>query len=318
MSNNSEPAPRPRDSVEAQTIAYVLFLLMTLILTWRWDWFIPFVESQASATIGRQVTIQHLKVRLGGITEITAEGVTIANPKGFGAIKPLGTADRLLVDADIMAYISQGMVVLPFIEVDQPFAAVRQLPNGDTNYALDIANSGNSTAQPVQIGDLIIVNGSATVDIPKLKTNFTMTIATQNSQTSSIKNEIMVTAHGTYSGQPITAKFIGGSLLSLRDPSNPYPINLHIQNGTTVASLVGTTTNPLNFSGANLKLSFSGQSMSNLYQLTGIPIPATPPYAITGRLNYSKNAFQFENFEGRVGSSDIEGSISETTPRDGS
>jgi uncharacterized protein involved in outer membrane biogenesis len=318
MSSNLEAPSKRQDSIAAQTIAFVLFLLVALILTWRWDWLIPIVEARASAAIGRQVTIQHLQVRLGSITEIAAEGVTIADPAGFAATTPLGTVSRVLVGADIMPYIWHGVVGLPFIEVDQPNAALRQLPNGDTNYALHIANNGGSTSQPVQIGNLVIVNGSATVDIPKLKTNFTMTIATENSSTNSDKNEIIVTAHGTYSGQPITGQFIGGSLLSLRDPSNPYPINLHIQNGTTVASLVGTTSNPLNFSGANLKLSFSGQSMANLYQLTGIPIPATPPYTVTGRLNYSKNAFQFEDFAGRVGSSDLEGNISETAPVDGS
>ncbi len=324
MSTGSEAPPKRRDRATAQAIAYVLFLLGTLfllvvlILTWRWDWFIPIVEARASAAIGRQVTIRHLQVRFGRITEIVAEEVTIANPAGFTATKPFGTIDRLIVDADVMTYIRHGLVVLPLIEIDQPSASLRQLPDGETNYTLHIASNGSSTGHPVKIGNLIIVNGTATVVMPKLKTNFSMTVATQNSSAAPDKNEIITTAHGTYGGQPITGQFIGGSLLSLRDPSNPYPINLHIQNGTTIASLVGTTTNPLNFGGADLKLSFSGQSMSNLYQLTGVPIPATPPYAITGRLNYSKNSFQFEDFEGRVGSSDLEGTISETMPANGS
>jgi uncharacterized protein involved in outer membrane biogenesis len=57
--------------------------------------------------------------------------------------------------------------------------------------------------------------------------------------------------------------------------------------------------------------------MADLYQLTGVPIPATPPFSLTGKLDYAGNTFRFENFTGRVGSSDLEGTITEQpgTPR---
>jgi uncharacterized protein involved in outer membrane biogenesis len=88
-------------------------------------------------------------------------------------------------------------------------------------------------------------------------------------------------------------------------------VDLNIQNGTTTARLTGTIDDPQHFAGAHLRLAFAGQDMANLYQLTGVPIPATPPFSITGHLDYSRDAFRFENFAGRVGSSDLEGSIVE-------
>jgi uncharacterized protein involved in outer membrane biogenesis len=316
----AEPPVGRRDSIAAQVIAGILFIIVALIWFWNWDWFIPIVESQASSAVGRKVTIQHLHVHLGRVTEVAATGITIANPDGFTSdFGSLATVDQLIVAADIPAYIEHGTILLPVIQVDHPVADVRQLPNGQNNYTLKMASSGKPSSNPPQIGNLIINDGAATVVMPRYKTNFALAIKTQAAPANSLikGDEIDVDAHGTYSGAPVTGSFIGGALLSLRDPANPYPIDLHVQNGTTKASLIGTIEDPATFGGANLTFTFSGQDMGNLYQLTGIPIPETPPYSLAGKLDYARNAIRFENISGKLGSSDIEGNLSETTPMDG-
>ncbi|MDE2240478.1 MAG: AsmA family protein, partial [Rhodospirillales bacterium] len=99
--------------------------------------------------------------------------------------------------------------------------------------------------------------------------------------------------------------------LSLRNTSTPYPMDLHVRNGSTTASLTGTLDDPAHLAGAHLRLSFAGQNMANLYQLTGVPIPETPPFSLTGMVNYSQGAFRLRDIAGKVGSSDLEGSIAE-------
>jgi uncharacterized protein involved in outer membrane biogenesis len=322
MSQGAAIKPRGRASITAQIIAVILFLIVLLILFWNWDWFIPIVDSQASAAIGRKVTIQHLHVHLGATTEVAATGITIDNPDGFTATDNFATVDRLVVDANILDYIERQTIVLPLIELDHPVASIRQLADGSDNYTLKFAPAKPNAkpSPPPQIGNLVINDGEASVIMPKLKTNFDLAIETKPSTDPHFitGDELVVDAHGTYSGAPITGNFVGGALLSLRDPANPYPVDLHIANGTTHASLIGTIEQPATFGGAHLKLAFSGQDMANLYQLTGVPIPSTPPYSIAGNLTYGKNAFQLENIEGHLGSSDLEGSITESTPTDGS
>ena len=61
--------------------------------------------------------------------------------------------------------------------------------------------------------------------------------------------------------------------MSLRNPAEPYPVDLHIANGNTNVALIGTIEQPMSFGGARLKLTLAGQDMSNLYQLTNIPLP---------------------------------------------
>jgi uncharacterized protein involved in outer membrane biogenesis len=293
-------------------LAGLVLIILLLIIFWNWDWFIPVVDSQASTALGRKVTIQHLHVDLGRTTTVTATGIAVGNPDGY--VAPAGdppdfvTIDRLIIAADVMAYIRHQVVSLTSIEVDHPVATVRE-----KNYGLHMGG-GKSAGKPPELGVLIINDGTASVKMPRYKTDFDLSVQTRDApagEKTFTGGEIVVDAKGTYAAAPITARFIGGALLSLRDPSIPYPVDLHIQNGTTTASVVGTIDDPATFGGAHLKLSFAGQDMANLYQLTGVPIPATPPFRLTGNLDYAANAIKFENFYGKVGSSDLEGTITE-------
>ena len=121
--------------------------------------------------------------------------------------------------------------------------------------------------------------------------------------------QIVADAKGTYANQPITAQFVGGALLSLRDQSHPYPVDLKVANGPTRVSLQGTIQDPLAFAGADLKLELSGPDMSLLLPLTGIAIPKTPVYRIAGKLDYAAGVVKFQQFTGKVGSSDLAGNI---------
>ncbi len=124
---------------------------------------------------------------------------------------------------------------------------------------------------------------------------------------------IVVDARGTYSGQPVTASFVGGALLTVMSQSRPYPVDLHVRNGDTRVALSGTVRDPLHFQGTNLRLDLRGSDMADLFPLTGIPIPHTPAYGIAGRLDYDTKtrAVRFHDFSGRVGNSDLEGTIDE-------
>ena len=105
-------------------------------------------------------------------------------------------------------------------------------------------------------------------------------------------------------------------MLSLRDGKTPYPIDLKVENGPTRVSLVGTVDDPLAFAGTNLKLELAGPDMSLLLPLTGIAIPKTPPYRVAGQLAYQAGSVKFDDFSGKVGSSDLAGNIDvDTKPK---
>ncbi|MBU6448978.1 MAG: AsmA family protein [Rhodospirillales bacterium] len=291
----------------------IIIVFLLLYIFWDWDWFIPFVDARASASLGRQVSIQHLHVRLGSTTIIRADGVSIANPKGFPASDPpLATIGELQVNVALFHYLRHQELDLPLIAVRQPVFTVRQ-SGSQNNYTLNMAPSGK-TSKPPKLGLLIIRNGSASIKLPSYKTDMNLSFYTRKAPAGDklfTGGEVLATAKGTYAGAPVTGTFTGGALLSLRTATTPYPVDLHLQNGTTAASLIGTLSDPAHLAGADLRLSFAGQDMANLYQLTGVPIPETPPFSLTGLVDYDHGVFRFRDLVGKIGSSDLEGSISE-------
>jgi uncharacterized protein involved in outer membrane biogenesis len=298
----------------------LVILALLLAIFWNWDWFIPFVDSRASATIGRTVSIQHLGVRLGRTIIVTARGLTIGNPQNFPSdALPLAHIDELRVSVAVGDFIRHRTIALTRIVLDHPSIAARELPDRRNNYTLHIA-SGNTHTPKLKLGALIINDGTASVIMPSYKTNFVLTAQTRLAPPDSrlfSGGEIVAAIQGTYAAAPITGHFIGGALLSLRTRSVPYPIDLQLQNGSTQVRLVGTLDDPQHLSGAHLHLSFSGQSMADLYPLTGLPSPETPPFLLTGHLDVSSSAIRFTDFYGHLGSSDLEGTAAEllTSPR---
>jgi uncharacterized protein involved in outer membrane biogenesis len=56
--------------------------------------------------------------------------------------------------------------------------------------------------------------------------------------------------------------------------------------------------------------------LSDLYYLTGVSLPNTPPYRIDGRLTRQDLLYRFDGFSGRVGDSDVSGDLSVDTEPD--
>ncbi|KOR23596.1 AsmA family protein [Burkholderia cenocepacia] len=118
---------------------------------------------------------------------------------------------------------------------------------------------------------------------------------------------------GRYKNVPISGTGKVGGVLALQDTSQPFPLQADVKAGDTRLAIVGTLTDPRHLAALDLRLWLQGTSMSHLYQLTGITLPDTPPYATEGRLigNFKPNAstFRYENFNGRVGGSDLGGTL---------
>ena len=63
------------------------------------------------------------------------------------------------------------------------------------------------------------------------------------------------------------------------------------------------------FKGANIELDLAGPNLALLTPLTGIPLPETPTFRLSGRLDYQDQRVRFRDFSGTVGKSDLEGTI---------
>jgi uncharacterized protein involved in outer membrane biogenesis len=120
-------------------------------------------------------------------------------------------------------------------------------------------------------------------------------------------------AAGSYKGTPIKGHGKTGGVLALQNASDPFPVQADMQVGDSHIALVGTLTDPAHLGALDVRLWFSGSSMAKLYPITGITLPDTPPYATEGHLQAELHRhgsrFNYQDFRGRVGRSDLAGNL---------
>ena len=125
--------------------------------------------------------------------------------------------------------------------------------------------------------------------------------------------EFAWTATGSYRGSAIEGSGRSGGILALGNAQDPFPLQARIRSGSTRIAFVGTLTNPSNLDALDLRLWLSGKSMADLFALTGVNLPETHPFAteghLSGELKPGASEFRYEDFTGRVGGSDLGGSL---------
>jgi len=118
---------------------------------------------------------------------------------------------------------------------------------------------------------------------------------------------------GSYNGAPVTGGGKVGQVLSLKDQNVPYPVQADMRSGPSRIAVEGTVTSPAKLKAVDLQLTLAGRSMARLYNFTGITLPETPAFSTSGRLrgelDREYGRWTYEDFKGKVGSSDIHGKL---------
>lgn len=278
-------------------VGIALFLIF-----FDWNLLRPMVERQASSTLGRPVTIGSFDVSLRRASWIEMHDITVANAPGFEG-PHLATIERIAIQLKTFPLLI-GRIEIPEIAALRPKARIETNAAGQNNYSFDMGQDGGGPA--IEVGHLTIDDADLRyIDVPK-KTDLKL-----HAQTDQIGDGqepmVKVTGGGRYNGQTTKLNFQGGALLSFRDPTMSYPVDIAADVGRTHAKIKGTIERPLDFRGAKLELDIAGDSMSELYPLIGLPIPATPPYTLKGGLDFAGKIILFKSFAGTVGSSDLSG-----------
>ncbi|PMS16378.1 AsmA family protein [Trinickia dabaoshanensis] len=135
----------------------------------------------------------------------------------------------------------------------------------------------------------------------------------QTRSRSSLVYALAWQANGTYRKADISGTGKLGGVLALRDPTRPFPMQADIKIGDTRLALVGTLTDPVHLSALDLRVWLQGQDLAHLYSILGVTLPQTPPYATDGHLvghfQTGASEFTYSDFTGRVGGSDLAGTL---------
>jgi hypothetical protein len=289
----------------------VVVLIVAVFLAWDWNWFKPMVERASSAAMGREVTVEKLDASLWDMT-LTASGIVIGNPEGFAADSRFGTIDSISLTLDPKSIFTDRFHI-PALIIDHPVGDLGRNKAGRANWALGSGepkkdNAVEKSKPPPLLGSVIVNDGHIHIVDPKLKSDFRIDIDTEEPEGGG-EPQLVLDAKGTYTGQPISAHFRGGSLLSLRNPDKPYPVDLAARNGATEVTVKGTIQDPSSFGGANIDVRLKGDNMAQLSDLIAVPLAPTGPYSLKGKLDYTKGRIHFDDFAGKVGNSDLKGNF---------
>lgn len=294
-------------SIKRLALALLALLLSVPLLVllcgalFGWNWARGPLERAVQARTGRALVIAgDLTLQLGWPSlHVQAKGVTFANPSW--ATQPQMLAlPAARVDIDLPALFQRRWVVSS-AQLTQPVVMLEVAPDGRKTWLLDAQQSDESAH--VSVISLALDQGQLGLDDAR---NHTHLRATANAPDGA---GLAFTLTGQYKNLPLEAHGSGGPVLALRDESTPYPLTLEAVIGPTHVQAKGQVNGLLTLAGLDLQLALNGGSMAELYPLLGVGLPRTESYVTTGRLLHRPGHWRYDHFVGRVGHSDVGGTV---------
>jgi AsmA family protein len=263
------------------------------------------VGRYVSHRLGREVRIVgDLKVHLFSRTpSVSADNVQIVNPvwaKG-GLAAHVGHYQMTVKLWPLL----RGKTVITDLEFDTPDIVVLRDAQGRTNWD-GIGGKGDGAKLP-PIQHFIIRNGHLAIDDRVRRMTFQGAFAS-NEQAGAGDRAFALTGDGLLNSNKFTADVHGGPLINV-DESKPYHLTANLSAGATHVAINGVLPRPFHLGQFQATTEFSGPTMSDLYYLSGLVFPMTPPYHLTANAVRDGSIYHLTNLKGVIGSSDMQGEM---------
>lgn len=258
------------------------------------------ISRVASQATGRELLIEgDLKPVWTWVhPRLRAEKVSFANPQW--AQKDHMFKAQAVEIALSVAPLFAGRVVLPEVHLARPEVNLEMTPDGRKNWLL--GRDQQARESRIHIRRLTLDQGLLAYDEPGRDISIAADLSTDEAG-------VLFVAKGVYKGLPLDATGRGGPVLAVRDDRTPYPLKADAKIGATRIKAEGSITNLAELSAIDMAIELRGESMAQLYDVVGIAFPKTPPYATSGRLIRSGKLVEYREFKGRVGESDLAGTL---------
>jgi AsmA protein len=279
----------------------VLLLVFILFLVFGMNTLRGPVSRAVTQATGRELLIEgdFRTLWSWGHPRFRAEKVSFANPE-WASEEHMFRADAIELTVRVLPLLI-GRVVLPEVHLERPEVFLELTDDGQRNWLLD-RNQKDEGGSRVHILSLTLDEGYLQYDQPGVETHIEAELSTD-------ANGLIFSAKGQKNGLQFDAAGRGGPALALRDNDTAYPLKAQVKVGPTAARLEGSMTNLVELSKFDLAIELNGKSLSDLYDVIGIAFPETTPYRTSGRLLRDGKVTRYENFTGKVGESDLAGTI---------
>lgn len=324
-------------------LALVVLVIGVFIATFDWNRAKPMINERASAAIGRPFAINgDLSVKWEREPaengwrswvpwpHIIANDISVGNAP-WAKAPQFATLKRGEFSLAPLPLLRQR-VVIRRIQLTEPAADLERLADGRANWVFTLPETGEPSPWVLDINEIGFDKGRVGYVDEILKADLTVLVdplgkpvpfadvagaafAAQDGAASAPRDYVFGwKIDGKYKGLVTKGEGKVGGMLALQDAKQPFPVQADVAIGGTKASIAGTVTDPVNLGSLDLRLKLSGASMAQLYPLTGVTLPDTPPYSTDGHLvaklrNPGGAVFDYKDFNGKVGDSDLHGDI---------
>ncbi|MBE5646466.1 MFS transporter [Salmonella enterica subsp. enterica serovar Dublin] len=332
------------------TFLLLIAIVILLIATFDWNRLKPTINQKVSTELNRPFAIRG---DLGVVWErqkqetgwrswvpwphVHAEDVILGNPPDIPEVTMVHLP-RVEATLAPLALLTKT-VWLPWIKLVKPDARLIRLSEKTNNWTFNLTQDKNTdpnakpSAWSFRLDNILFDQGRIAIDDKVSKADITILVdplgkplpfsevtGTKGKADKSTVGDYVfgLKAQGRYNGEPLTGTGKIGGMLALRSESTPFPVQADFRSGNTRVAFSGVVNEPMKMGGVDLRLKFSGDSLGDLYDLTGVLLLDTPPFETDGRLVAKIDAekssvFDYRGFNGRIGDSDIHGSLTYTT-----
>ncbi|WP_202305058.1 AsmA family protein [Dryocola clanedunensis] len=337
--------------ISSAVVGVLLLLVVVAIIviaTFDWNRLKPTINQKVSTELNRPFAIrgdlgvawERNKEETGWRSwvpwpHVHAEDIILGNPP---EIPDVTMVHLPRVDATLapLALLTKT-VYIPWIKLVQPDARIIRLSEKNNNWTFKLAGDDKKdpNAQPsawsFRMDNILFDKGRISVDDKVSKADMVIIVdplgkplpfkevsgAKPTGKDAAKAGDYVfgLKVNGRYNGEPIEGTGKIGGMLALRSEGDTaFPVQADVRSGNSRVALIGTINDPMKMGGVDLRLKFSGDSLGNLYDLTGVLLPDTPPFETDGHLlakidTEKGSVFRYLNFNGRIGDSDIHGSL---------
>ncbi|MGQ2990236.1 MAG: AsmA family protein [Brevundimonas sp.] len=301
--------PGPVETWAGGAVLLVVAALVVFLMLFDWNWLRGPIGRWASVKYDRQIVLAgDLDVKPFSWTpSVIVRGLSIGGPDWA---RERNTAEVDVLRASVRLHrLLAGQIEMPLLALTRPRAVLISDKDGRQSWALnpDEPDDGEGVKLPV-IQQLVIDDGHIVYDDQRRGLTLDASVSARESDASGGDAGFVLAGDGSLNRSPLTLRVEGGRFINIRR-NRPYRFNAVLEGAGSRLTADGAITRPFDLGRFTATMSLQGQSLADLYLLTGLALPTTPPYRLSGALKRDRSVWTFNDFSGRVGASDLSGDL---------
>ena len=283
-------------------LAVVIFLLL-----FDWNWLRGPIGRWASAEYDREIALRgDLDVNLFSWTpSVIVRDLKFGGPAWA---REEDTANVQRIEASVrLRKLFAGQIEMPLLSITKADVVLIATEDGRKSWELnpDKPDTGEGMKLP-PIQQLLITDGR--IRFEEQRRNLSLDATVTARETANDGAGFVLSGRGALNDSPLTLRIEGGPFINIRR-DRPYNFEAVLSGANSRLTADGAVTRPFDLGRFNATLTLEGQNLADLYLLTGVTLPNTPRYRLAGALSRDDRIWTFNDFDGRVGASDLSGDV---------